>query len=123
MPSKQRLDYLKSARATTVQASKKKKSKASLILNVHLEVKNDKLNTINTSNIKGKSRTQFWNKNANKSYLDTEKEEDEDEEKKNEDKEKKDDNQEEEESRTQKVVSLGILKMEIKWNRQEEDNF
>ena len=117
MPSKRRLDQLKSAKAAAVQACKKRKSEASSVLYIHLEVEDDKLSTTDTSDTEGESATWFWNESANESDSDTEDEEDEDEE-------EKDDNQldrEEGESRTQKAVSLGVPKMEIKWNRQGED--
>ena len=92
MPSKRRLDQLKSARAVAVQACKKRKSEASSVLNVHLEVKNDKLSTTGTSDTEGESGTWFWNESANESDSDTEEEEDEDEEGEDEDEEEKDDN-------------------------------
>lgn len=59
MLSKCYLDQLKSARAIAVQACKKKKSKDSLIFNAHLEVKDNKLSTANTSNTEDKSGTFF----------------------------------------------------------------
>ena len=89
MPSKRRLDQLKSARAAAVQAYKKRKFEASSVLNVHLEVEDDKLSTTDTSNTEGESVTWFWNESANESDSDTEEEEDEDEEGEDEDEEER----------------------------------
>lgn len=121
MLSNRRLDQQKSARTAAAQASKKRKSEASLVFNAHLEVKDDKLSTTSTSNIEGKSETWFWNKSTNESNLETKKMEDEDEKKEDKNKEEKENNQEEVESRIQKAISLGIPKIEIKWNRQRDN--
>ncbi len=69
MPSKRRLDQLKSARAVAVQACKKIKSKASSVLNAHPD----------TSDTEDESGTWFWNESANESGSDTEEGDDDEE--------------------------------------------
>lgn len=78
MPSKRRLDQLKSARAAAVQACKKRKSEASSVLNAHPEIVDDKLSTTDTSNTEDESGTWFWNESANESDPDTEEGEEDD---------------------------------------------
>lgn len=46
------LNKLKAARANTIQACKKRKSETSFILNVNLEIEDDKPNITDTSNIR-----------------------------------------------------------------------
>ena len=123
MPSKRYFDQLKSARTAAIKACKKRKSEASLVLNVYLKVEDHKLSTTGTSNIEGESGTWFWNESAKKSDSDIEEEEDEDEEDEDKNKKKKNNNQEERKFRTQKVVSLVVPKIEIKWNRQGDNKF
>ena len=53
MQSKQSLNQLKSAKAAAVQVYKKRKSKASLVLNMVYKVKDNELNITDTSNTKG----------------------------------------------------------------------
>ncbi len=115
MPSKRRLDQRKSARAA-VQACKKRKSEASPVLNTVHEVEDDELSITDTSDTEGGSGTWFWNESANGSDSDTEKDEDN-----NEDEDEEEGNREEGESKTQETVSLGVPKLEIKWNKQGED--
>ena len=55
MPSKRWLEHLKSARAASVQAFKKKKIEASLISNPAESKIDDKLSTADTSDIKNQS--------------------------------------------------------------------
>ena len=116
MPSKRRLNQLKSATANAVQACKKRKSEASSVLNANLEIEDDEPNTTDTSDTEGESGTCFWNESANESDSDT-KGDGEDEE---EDDEKEPDS-EVEESRTVEEVSPEVPKKEIKWNRGGED--
>lgn len=117
MPSKRRLEQLKSARAAAVQARKKRKSETSSVLNAHLEIEDDKLSTIDTNDTEGESGTLFWNDSANESGSDKEAGEDEDEE--------EDDGHElgmeMEESRTEKAASPEGPKREVKWNKEGED--
>lgn len=54
MPSKRRLDQLKSARAAAVQACKKRKAETSSVLNVPHEIEDDKLDTTDTSDTEAK---------------------------------------------------------------------
>ena len=57
MPSKCRLNQLKLARAIAVQAYKKRKIEANLVLNAHPEIKDNKLSTADISNTKDESGT------------------------------------------------------------------
>lgn len=123
MPSKQRLDQLKSVKAIAVQVCKKRKSEASLVFNIHLKVKDDKLSTTGISNTEGKSGTCFWNKSGNESDSDNEKKEDKDKKEEDKDKEEKDNNQKEKNSGIQKAVSLNIPKMDIKRIDKEKTSF
>ena len=119
MPSKRRLDQLKSARAAAVQACKKRKSKTSSVLDVPLEVEDDKLDTTDTSDTEGEAATWFWNESPNESDSDTEEGESKDEEEES-------DNElglEVEESRTNKAVSPEPPKKEIKWDKRGEGKF
>lgn len=68
------------------------------------EFKNNKLNVINISNIENIFRIKFQNKSINKSYFDIEKN------KYNNDDKKKS-------LKIKKIVSLNILKLEIKENK------
>ena len=79
MPNKSRLNQLKSARALAVEACKRRKYEASLVLNAQREIKDDKLSTADTSNREDESGTWFWNDSANKTDSDTEEGEDDDE--------------------------------------------
>lgn len=58
---------MKSAKIGTIQVYKERKSEVSLILNTVYEFENNKYSITDTSNIESKSRTWFWNNNANKS--------------------------------------------------------
>ena len=78
MPSKRRLEQLKSARAAAVQACKMRKSETSSIINAHLEIQDDKLSTADTRDTEGESETWFWNDSANESGSDAEKGEEDD---------------------------------------------
>ena len=44
-----------------IKVCKKRKFKASLIINLKPKIKNNKFNIVNISNIKNKSKTWFWN--------------------------------------------------------------
>lgn len=66
-------NQLKSAKAFTIKAYKKREFEASLVVNSQPKIDNNKLNMANTSNIKDKSKTWFWNNNANESNLNIEK--------------------------------------------------
>ena len=77
MPSKRCLTQLKSARAAAVLSSKKRKIKASLVLNLaQPEIDDNKLSTTDTSDTEGEFRTWIWNESANESGSDTEEGED-----------------------------------------------
>ena len=112
MPTKRRLEQLKSARAVALQACKKRKSEASSIPNAHFEIEDDKLSTTDTSDTESESGTWIWNESANESGSDTaEGEED-------------DGNESElelEESRTKRALSLEASRKEIKCNKEGED--
>ena len=115
-PSERRLNQLKSARANAVQAYKKRKSEASSVLNVNLEIEDVEPNTTDTSDTEGESRTWFGNESPHESDSDTEGE--------GEDKEEDDENEpdlEIEESRTEEEVSPEVPKKEIKWHKGGED--
>lgn len=75
MLSKSPLDQLKLAKTVSVYICQKRKSEASLVLNAYPKIKDNKLNTSDTSDRKDKSKTWFWNKNANESNLNKEEEE------------------------------------------------
>ena len=108
MPTKRRLNQLKSARALAVEACKRRKFEASLVVNSQPEIEDDKLSTADTSDTEVESGTWFWNDSANESDLDTEEGEDGDE---------NESNLEMEESR---AVSPKVRK-EIKWNKEGEN--
>lgn len=50
MLSKRCIDWLKSAKAITIEAYKKREFKTSLVPNITLKIEDDKLNTTNISN-------------------------------------------------------------------------
>lgn len=108
MPSKRRLDQLKSARAVAVQACKKRKSEANLVLNAHPEIEDDKLSTADTSDTEDESGTWFWNESAKESGSYTKEEEDDDE------------NESDLEVEESRAVSPEVPKKEIKWNKKGE---
>lgn len=75
MPSKHHLIQLKYVKAVVVLSSKKRKVEVSLVFNLaQLKIDDDKLNTTDISDIKGKSGTWFWNENPNESDSDIKKE-------------------------------------------------
>lgn len=59
MSTKFYLNQLKLAKVFTVKAFKKRKFKVSLVVNLHSEIKNNKLNIANTSNSKIKFKIWF----------------------------------------------------------------
>ena len=79
MPTKRRLNQLKSARALAVEACKRRKFEASLVVNSQPEIEDDKLSTADTSDTDIESGTWFWNDSANESDSDIEEGEDGDE--------------------------------------------
>ena len=105
MPTKCRLNQLKSARALAVKACKRRKFEASLFVNSQPEIEDDKLNAADTSDTEVESGTWFWNDSANESDLDTEEGEDGDE------------NESELEVKESRAVSPKVRK-EIKWNNE-----
>lgn len=92
-----------------VQNCKKNKSNASLVLNVHPEIEDDKLNITNTSDMKDESRTQFWNKIMNKNNLNRKQEE------------KDNKNELDLELEKSRIISLKGLKKEIKQNKKRKN--
>lgn len=92
-----------------------------MVLNIHFEIEDNKLNTTGTSNTEGEFKIWFWNKSANKSNSDIKEEENKDKKEKNENKEEKDNNQKKKKFKTQKTVNLDVPKIEIKWNKQREN--
>lgn len=97
--------------AMVIQACKKRKSELSSVLNIHSEIKDDKLSTTDTSNIEDKPRTQFWNESANESNSDIQK--------------GKKDNENELDLEVEKsiTVSQKVLKKEIQQNKEGKTNF
>lgn len=73
------------------------------------EVKVNELGITDTKNTEDRFRTWFWNKSINMRNLDIEKHENNDE-----DENKEEKNQEEEKFKTQEIISLNVLKLEIK---------
>ena len=108
MPTKRRLIQLKSAKDLAIGVCKKRKFEASLVVNSYPEIEENKLNTVDTSNMEDKSKTWFWKNSANESDFDTEKAEYSD---------KNELDLEIEESRE---ISPEVLK-EIKWNKKGEN--
>lgn len=74
-----------------------------LNFNIVYKIKNNELSIINRNNTKSRSRIKFWNKNTNRSDLDIEKNRDNNKDK-----------NEVKKSKIEKIVSLDVLKLEIK---------
>ena len=79
MPSKRRLEQLKSARAASVQSFKKRKVEASQILTVPETETNDELDTADTSDTESQSEIWYWNDSGVENDIDPEEEENKDE--------------------------------------------
>ena len=106
MPSKRRLEQLKSARVTAVQAKKRRRCEVNLAIDpAQLEIDNDKLSTTDTSDTEGESGTWFWNESANEDDSDTE-EGGEEEDKVDE---------------SESDLDIDEVKTKIKWNKEGED--
>lgn len=109
MPLKQRLQHLKSTRTASVEFFKKRKIEASSLLNLAvLQINKNKLSTGDSSDMESEFGTWFWNKNANKIDMDSEK-------RKVSDIDKKD--LEKEQSRIEQAVNPKVFKVEIQWNK------
>ena len=108
MPTKRRLNQLKSARDLAVEACKRRKFEASLVVNSQPEIEDDKLSAADTSDTEDESETWFWNDSANESDSDTEEGEDSDE------------NESDLEVEESREVSPEVCK-EIKWNKEGEN--
>ena len=75
MQLKQKCQHFKAAKTVCIEFFKKRKFEASLISRLaQLQIDDNKLSTNDTSNIEGKSEILFWNKSANETDLDSEKE-------------------------------------------------
>ena len=113
MPSKRRLEQLKSARAVMAQAHKKRKSEVSSVLDAHHpEIEDDKLSTADTSDTsdtEGESGIWFWNESVNESGSDTVEGEEDNE------------NESDLEIEETRAVSPEAPEKEIKWNKEGED--
>ncbi len=57
MPTKRRLNQLKLARDLAVQACKRRKFEASLVVNSQLEIEDNKLSTADTNDMEDESET------------------------------------------------------------------
>lgn len=79
MPTKHRLNQLKSTKAIAVKVCKKRKFEANLVVNLQPEIEDDKLSIANISNIDIEFQTWFWNNCSNKSDSDIKEGEDGDE--------------------------------------------
>ncbi len=108
MPTKRRLNQLKPARDLVVEACKRRKFEASLIVNSQLKIEDNKLSTADTNDTEDESKTWFWNDSANESDSDIEEGEDSDE------------NESDLEVEESREVSPEICKG-IKWNKEGEN--
>lgn len=64
-------NYLKAIRKASITSFKKKRSETnSFLISDQCKIDDNKLSIKNSSNIKGDSQTQFWNKGANQSNSD-----------------------------------------------------
>lgn len=109
---KRQRQYLKAARTASIESFKKKKLEASSLPRLaQLQIDDDELSTDDISNTEGKAKIWFWNESTNETDLNSEEENKLD---------KKD--WEEEQSSTQQDISHKASKIEIKWNKKEEQN-
>lgn len=113
MLSKRWREQLKSARAISLKVCKKRRLEASLLPNsAQLDRKlSNTIDTTDTTDTEDESGTWFWNESANETDSDTEEEGNGNHE----------NDLEGNESRTEEAVSSEVPKVEIKWNREEED--
>lgn len=108
MLTKWRLNQLKSIKTLAIEAYKKRKFKASLIINLQPKIKNNKLSTTDIRNTKDKSKTWFWNNSAKESNLDIEKGKNDDE------------NESDLKIEESRKVSTKVCK-KIKWNKERKN--
>lgn len=113
MRLKRQRQNLKAARTASIEFFKKRKLEASsLPRSAQLQIDDDELSTDDTSDTEGESEIWFWNESANETDSDSEEESELDEK-----------DWEEEQSITQQKISHKACKVEIKLNKEEEQNF
>ena len=112
MRLKRQRQHLKAARTASIESFKNRKLEASsLPKSAQPQIDDDKLSTDDTSDTEGESGIWFWNESANEIDSDSEEEGELDEK-----------DWEEEQSSTQQDVSCISSKVEIKWNKEGEQN-
>lgn len=112
MTSKRQREQQNAARAALNEVFKKRRLEArSLSKSAQPKIDDDKLSTVDTSDMEDESETWFWHESANETNSDTEEEGDDVAES----------DLDLEEPRIKQAVNPDVCKTEIKWNKEGED--